>query len=75
MKPRPCKTIAHFVLVLGLSGFAAATSKAESSDKPQAVKEKTLLAAVTEAAPPLAAHSTAPRELSAGGQDELPADN
>jgi tetratricopeptide (TPR) repeat protein len=46
MKPRPRKTIVPFVLVLGFVGFA----RAEGPDKPQAAKEKTLLAAVSEAA-------------------------
>jgi tetratricopeptide (TPR) repeat protein len=46
MKPRPRKTIVSFVLVLSFGGFA----RAEGPDKSQAAKEKTLLAAVTEAA-------------------------
>jgi tetratricopeptide (TPR) repeat protein len=49
MKPRPCKTIVHFVLGLSIVGFACGSAAAQALDKPQQVKEKTLLAAVTEA--------------------------
>src|SRR3984885_5968616 len=55
MKPRPRVTIVNFVLVLTFTGFVAMGqfALAQSLDKPQAAiptKEKTLLAAVSEAA-------------------------
>ena len=53
MKPRPRVTIVNFVLVLSFVGFGQRGATGQSLDKPQAavaVKEKTLLAAVSEAA-------------------------
>src|ERR1700733_1434842 len=47
MKPRPRSTIVNFVLVLSTAGF---NLLAESPEKPEAPQEKTLLAAVSEAA-------------------------
>jgi tetratricopeptide (TPR) repeat protein len=49
MKPRPFETIVSFVLVLSFAWFDAGSARGESPDKPQAVKEKTLLAAVSDA--------------------------
>jgi tetratricopeptide (TPR) repeat protein len=49
MQPRPCETIVHVVLVLSFAGFVRGNATAQGLDKPPAAKEKTLLAAVTEA--------------------------
>jgi len=52
MKPRPRVTIVNFVLVLSFSGFAAKAQTPAGTPSPGAVaaKERTLLAAISEAA-------------------------